>query len=132
MSTILGDNVNDPRGADTPGDLAQEDRAPMRHRCYEPPLEAALLTLAQARAILADPMRDNRYLDTRLGPMVAAYIAWKKLGRPAKTTIDTYERILARLAVTLPPASGSTSSTAPTSASTSTPSHRTRGSSTAR
>jgi site-specific recombinase XerD len=66
----------------------------------------ALLTLAQARAILADPMRDMRYLETRLGPLVAAYIAWKKLGRIAKTTIDTYERRLARLAVALPPGVG--------------------------
>ena len=71
-----------------------------------PPLEAALLTLAQAKQILADPMRDMAYLDTRLGPLVAAYIAWKKTGRPAKTTIDTYERILARLAVHLPPGVG--------------------------
>ncbi len=70
------------------------------------PLEVELLTLAQARAILADPMRDMRYLDTRLGPMVAAYIAWKKLGRPKKTTIDTYERRLARLAMSLPPGVG--------------------------
>ena len=51
-------------------------------------------------------MRDMAYLDTRLGPTVAAYIAWKKLGRPAKTTIDTYERRLARLAVSLPPGVG--------------------------
>ena len=28
-------------------------------------------------------MRDMRYLDTRLGPMVEAYIAWKKLGPPS-------------------------------------------------
>jgi site-specific recombinase XerD len=101
MSTIFADNKK-PGAAET---------ARARHRRYQlpcstdpmaAPLETALLTLAQARAILADPMRDMRYLETRLGPMVAAYIAWKKLGRPAKTTIDTYERILARLAISLP------------------------------
>ena len=72
----------------------------------QPSLEVALLTLAQARAILADPMRDQRYLDTRLGPMVQAYISWKKLGRPAATTMDRYERILAQLAVSIPPGVG--------------------------
>jgi site-specific recombinase XerD len=71
-----------------------------------PHLEVELLTLAQARAILADPMRDMRYLDTRLGPLVEAYIAWKKLGRPSPATIDSYERRLARLAVNLPPGVG--------------------------
>ena len=93
-----------PRAAQTAGAVAQGgiDSPCAADLTAPPPLEAALLTLAQARAILADPMRDMAYLDTRLGPTVAAYIAWKKLGRPAKTTIDTYERRLARLAVSLP------------------------------
>ena len=107
MSTIRVDNMNDPRDvAKRPGARHRRIKLPCVIDATQPPLEVALLTLAQARAILADPMRDMRYLDTRLGPMVAAYIAWKKLGRPAKTTIDTYERILARLAVDIPPGIG--------------------------
>jgi hypothetical protein len=94
--------------AQTAGAMAQGDITSLcgSDLTNDPPLEAALLTLAQARRILADPMRDMAYLETRLGPMVQAYIAWKKLGRPAKSTIDTYERRLARLAVGLPPGVG--------------------------
>jgi len=95
-----------PRAALTAGARHRRNRLPCGNDLTAAPLEVELLTLAQAVAILADPMRDMRYLETRLGPMVAAYIAWKKLGRIAKTTIDTYERRLARLAVALPPGVG--------------------------
>jgi integrase/recombinase XerD len=107
VSTILADNTNDPRDAvQRPGARHRRSSLPCVIDPTQPPLEVALLTLAQARAILADPMRDLAYLDTRLGPMVEAYIAWKKLGRVKKSTIDTYERRLARLAVGLPPGVG--------------------------
>ena len=106
MSTILSDNVNAPATLATFGGWHRRSSLPCVNDATQPTLEVALLTLAQARAILADPMRDQRYLDTRLGPMVAAYINWKKLGRPAATTMDRYERILAQLAVSIPPGIG--------------------------
>jgi integrase/recombinase XerC len=65
-----------------------------------------LFTLAQARAILADPVRDLRYLDTTLGPQVAAHLRWVRLANGSPRTLDAKERILARLAVNLPPGVG--------------------------
>jgi site-specific recombinase XerD len=58
--------------------------------------------LDEARAILDDPMRDQRYLDTRLGPEIVEYLRWKRLANGSPVTLDSYERILARLAVRLP------------------------------
>jgi len=103
---MIAASYKEPRTASTAGARQRRSQLQCGTDLTAAPLERELLTLAQARAILADPMRDMRYLETRLGPMVAAYIAWKKTGQPAKTTIDTYERILARLAVALPPGVG--------------------------
>lgn len=66
------------------------------------PLEAQLFTLEEVRAILADPVRDKRYLETTLGPHVADFLNWKRRGRLAQTTLDNYESILAKLAILLP------------------------------
>ena len=104
-STIRADNIK-PGTAETARAWHRRSQLPCTTDPTQPALEVALLTLAQARAILADPMRDMRYLDTRLGPMVAAYIAWKRTGLKAPTTLDAYERILARFAISLPPGVG--------------------------
>jgi site-specific recombinase XerC len=96
----LADNMNAPATLATPGG---------RHGRQVPcgnDLTTQLFTLAEARAILDDPVRDQRYLDTLLGPHVRDYIAWKRAGQPSLRTIDTYERILARLCVQLPPELG--------------------------
>ena len=111
MSTILSDNMNDPRDASQrPGVRHRRSELPCGNDPTAAPLELALLTLAQARAILADPMRDMRYLGTRLGPDIEEYLRWKRLSNASARTLDTYERILSRLAVNLPPASGSPTS----------------------
>jgi site-specific recombinase XerD len=83
-----------------------------RHRRYQlqcaptvppsPPLELALLSLDEARNILADPMRDMAYLETRLGPDVADFLRWKRQSNASPRTLDSLERYLARLAVELP------------------------------
>jgi integrase len=96
----LADNMNAPATLATPGG---------RHGRQVPcgnDLTTQLFTLAEARAYLDDPMRDQRYLQTLLGPHVRDYIAWKRAGQPSLRTIDTYERLLARLCVQLPPELG--------------------------
>jgi len=47
-------------------------------------------------------MRDLAYLDTALGPDIADHLNWVRTGRRRPTTIDAKERILARLAVSIP------------------------------
>jgi integrase len=60
------------------------------------------LTLAELETMLREPVRDKRYLGTRLGPSVAAYLSWKENeAGAAERTLDQYERDLARLCVTL-------------------------------
>jgi hypothetical protein len=45
-------------------------------------------------------MRDKRYLDTRLGKSVRAYLSWKENeAGAAERTLDQYERDLAPLCV---------------------------------
>jgi integrase/recombinase XerD len=52
--------------------------------------------------MLREPVRDKRYLDTRLGPSVRAYLSWKENeAGAAERTLDQYERDLARLCVML-------------------------------
>ena len=68
----------------------------------EAPSTTISLTLAELETMLREPVRDKRYLDTRLGPSVAAYLSWKEneAGAAART-VDQYERDLARLCVML-------------------------------
>ena len=64
--------------------------------------DSITLTLSELEAMLHEPVRDKRYLDTRLGPSVAAYLSWKENeAGAAERTLDQYERDLARLCVTL-------------------------------
>lgn len=80
----------------------RRNRLPCGNDLTAAPLEVALLTLAQARAILADPMRDMRYLETRLGPPIQAYLRWKRQSKAMPKTLDSIERSLARLAINIP------------------------------
>ena len=116
MSTIRAAHKK-PGTAETARARHRRIQLPCVTDATQPTLEVALLTLAQARAILADPMRDLRYLDTRLGPMVAAYIDWKKLGRPPRPR-STVRADLAQLAVSIPPGIGIAELDSPSSAST--------------
>jgi site-specific recombinase XerD len=44
-----------------------------------------------------------RYLDTPLGPHIAAHLRWLKAGRRSQNTLNDKEFVLAKLAVGLPP-----------------------------
>jgi integrase len=64
--------------------------------------DSITLTLSELEAMLHEPVRDKRYLDTRLGPSVRAYLSWKENeAGAAERTLDQYERDLARLCVKL-------------------------------
>lgn len=64
------------------------------------PDELAALVRAHAAALVSDPTKDQRYRATRLGSAVADYLSWKENeDGAAAATIDSYERVLARLAV---------------------------------
>lgn len=55
-----------------------------------------MTTLAPAaQAIEYDPLRDKTYQRARLGPDVAAFLAWLELGGASPITVDNYERALA-------------------------------------
>jgi hypothetical protein len=60
------------------------------------------LTLRELESMLREPVRDKRYLETQLGPVVTAYLSWKEneAGAAART-LDQYERDLARMCVML-------------------------------
>lgn len=47
-------------------------------------------------AVEFDPLLDKSYRQTRLGPDVAAFLAWFELGGAAARTLDQYERDLSR------------------------------------
>ena len=64
------------------------------------PREAPSLWLALFDAM----MRNRAYEATVLGPVIGEYLAWKRLGRAADSTLDTYERDLALLAINRPEA----------------------------
>lgn len=60
------------------------------------------LTLADAARMLRDAVLDHTWEnETLIGPIVVAYLNWKRLGRAAPRTIDQYERDLAKLCVEL-------------------------------
>lgn len=64
--------------------------------------DTVTLTLTELESMLREPVRDKRYRDTRLGPSVGTYLSWKENeDGAAERTIESYERDLARLCVTL-------------------------------
>src|SRR5688500_13272957 len=64
--------------------------------------QTVTLTLAELETMLREPVRDKRYLDTRLGPSVAAYLSWKENeDGAAERTVDQYERDPARMCAML-------------------------------
>jgi site-specific recombinase XerD len=55
-----------------------------------------------ATALVSDPTRDHAYRATQLGAFVAGYLSWMENDQGAKeTTLDSYERVLARVCVAL-------------------------------
>lgn len=48
-----------------------------------------------ANVVEYDPLRDTAYKRARLGPDVAAFLAWLELGGASPVTVDDYERALA-------------------------------------
>ena len=46
-----------------------------------------------------EPLKDQAYRATGLGPAVTDFLAWKRLDGAAEETLDTYERDLARACV---------------------------------
>jgi site-specific recombinase XerD len=64
--------------------------------------ETLTLTLAELETMLREPVRDKRYLETRLGPSVRMYLSWKENeAGAAERTVDQYERDLARMCAML-------------------------------
>ncbi len=62
------------------------------------PLQALVRTYAAELA--CDPTKDQRYRTTALGPSVESYLRWKENDdSAAESTLDSYERVLARLCV---------------------------------
>src|SRR5439155_2778990 len=49
-----------------------------------------------------DPLRDDRYLQTALGPTITDFLAWFELGGKAPITVSNYRRYLARGAMVYP------------------------------
>lgn len=47
-------------------------------------------------------VRDRSYLDTALGPDIAAFLDWRRIGNTAPRTLDANERTLAAGALTYP------------------------------
>jgi integrase len=104
MTDIAADRVMLTSYAKSPGASVGEARA--RHRrsslpCV-PNLYTQRFTLAEARAILDDPVRDKRYLETTLGPEIEAHLRWLRLSNCSPKTLRARLHILARLAVSLP------------------------------
>lgn len=54
------------------------------------------------RVVSFDPTRDKAYRSAMLGRDVVDWLAWLELGGAAPTTLDSYERVLARLAKLYP------------------------------
>lgn len=97
-ASILLSNNNKPRSAETPG---------ARHRRNQLPCTADLtkqrFTLAEARAILDNPVLDKRYQQTPLGAQVARYMIWKEVEKgAAPDTLRDYEPPLAWIALDNP------------------------------
>jgi integrase len=96
-SILLADNKK-PGAAET---------ARARHRRVQLPcgndLTQALFTLAEARAILDNPVLDKRYQQTPLGWDIARYLSWKEHEwGAAEDTLRDYEPPLAWLALDNP------------------------------
>ena len=96
-ANLRADNGNAPATLDT---------SRGRHGRYVPcstDLTAALFTLAEARAILDNPMLDKRYQSTPLGVEVARFLAWfeHEAGASPESLRD-YEPPLAHLATDNP------------------------------
>ena len=69
------------------------------------PLQA--LVRAYAAALACEPTKDQRYRVTALGPSVESYLRWKENDDgAAAATLDSYERVLARLCVGVDKAPG--------------------------
>jgi integrase/recombinase XerC len=61
------------------------------------------LTVGEWVAMIDDPTKDHRYLAAQLGGDVTAYLSWAATeARKRPRTLDSYERILARLCVLYP------------------------------
>lgn len=57
-------------------------------------------TFDQWSRIVVDPIRDRTYRESQLGKAVADYLSWKETeDKAAARTIDSYERVLAQLAL---------------------------------
>lgn len=61
-----------------------------------------LLTAAEWAAMMREPLKDQAYRATGLGPAVTDFLAWKRLDGAAEETLDTYERDLARACILYP------------------------------
>lgn len=61
-----------------------------------------LLTVAQWQAMMREPIRDHGYLLTRSGPAVAEFKSFKRMSGLADSTLDYYERALARMVAMFP------------------------------
>jgi site-specific recombinase XerC len=99
MSTILGNQQECPRDVGAPRGHS--------HRRYElrcdTDLTTQLFTLAEARALLDNPVRDKTYQQTPLGGEVARYMVWKEVEKgAAPDTLRDYEPPLAWLALDNP------------------------------
>jgi integrase/recombinase XerD len=55
-----------------------------------------------AFAVGFDPLRDKSYRKTALGRSVVDFLAWKRVGKAAERTLETYEWVLSRLCLMFP------------------------------
>lgn len=53
------------------------------------------MTAAAVQVVEYDPLKDRSYRRARLGPDVAAFLAWFELGGASPISVDNYERALA-------------------------------------
>jgi site-specific recombinase XerC len=98
-STILADNTNDPRDA--------VQRPGARHRRIDLPcstdLTTQLFTLAEARAILDNPVLDKRYQETPLGAEIAKFLyIFEHEENKSPESVRDYEPPLAHIALDNP------------------------------
>jgi integrase len=64
------------------------------------PADVQALVRQHAVALVSDPTKDQRYRATQLGSSVADFLGWLANDRgAAEATLDSYERVLARLAI---------------------------------
>jgi site-specific recombinase XerD len=66
------------------------------------PADVQALVRQHAAALVSDPTKDQRYRATQLGSSVADFLGWLANDRgAAEATLDSYERVLARLAIAI-------------------------------